>query len=242
MNKTQSGNVLFYILIAVALLAALSFAIAQSGRGNAGSISAERARLHAIEILEYGSVMTQAVSQIRLRGYQDGEISLENNIISGYANANCTESECEIFNVNGGGVHYFEPKSAWLDKSHSGQVRYGELYFHGEAHAVEVGSSQDDLIMFIPYVQKDICMALNKQLDIMPVARDVPLETSGPFAVNIKFTGSYGVALDRRVSGDGTTGQTDILYGKMAGCTEASGTASTPAAGTYHYFQVLLAR
>lgn len=242
MKNSQSGNVLIYVLIAVALLAALSYAIAQSGRGSIGGLGKEQARLYATEIMEYGGVMAQAVSQIRLRGYRDIEISLENNIISDYENTNCTDSECEIFNVNGGGVHYLVPKSAWLDGTQSGQLRYGEVYFHGAASVVEVGLSADDLIMFVPYLKKDICTAINKQLGVVPSGRDVPLEINGPFAVNMKFVGSYGVAFDRKVSGDGTVGDSEILYGKMAGCTEASGTASTPDAGTYHYFQVLIAR
>ncbi|PCJ97802.1 MAG: hypothetical protein COA45_08930 [Zetaproteobacteria bacterium] len=242
MKNSQSGNVLVYILIAVALLAALSYTIAQSGRGSIASMHAEQSRLHATEIIEYGGILGQAVSQIRLRGYLESEISLENNIVAGYTNVNCTDSECEIFDVNGGGVRYLAPKPAWLDGAQSAQLRYGELYFNAESSAVDVGSNADDLILFIPYLKKEVCMAVNKQLDLTPASRDVPLETHGPFAVNIKFVGSYGSAFDRKVSGDGTTGQTDILYGKMAGCTEASGTASTPASGTFHYYQVLIAR
>ncbi|PCJ03203.1 MAG: hypothetical protein COB14_00265 [Alphaproteobacteria bacterium] len=242
MKNSQSGNVLIYILIVVALLAALSYAIAQSGRGSVGGLSKERARLYATEILEYGGIIRQAVSQIRLRGYQDREISLENNIVADYENTNCDDSECEIFNVNGGGVHYFAPKSVWLDNTQSSESEYGTLYFHGEASVVEVGLVRDDLIMFMPYVKKEICMAINKQLGIVLSGRDVPLETNGPFAVNMKFVGDFGIALDRKVSGDGTVGDDQVLYGKMAGCTEASGTASTPLAETYHYYQVLLAR
>ncbi|PCI54886.1 MAG: hypothetical protein COB36_08490 [Alphaproteobacteria bacterium] len=242
MKNTQSGNVLIYILIAVALLAALSYTIAQSGRGSVGSLSKERSRLYATEILEYGGIVRQAVSQIRLRGYQAREISLENNIVADYENTNCGDSECEIFNVNGGAVHYLAPKSVWLDNAQSSEFEYGTLYFHGEASVAEVGLVKDDLIMFIPYVKKEICMAINKQLGIVPSGRDVPLETNGPFAVNMKFVGDFGVALDRKISGDGTVGDSEVLYGRMAGCTESSGTASTPLAETYHYYQVLLAR
>ncbi len=242
MHKDQSGNVLFYILIAVALLAALSYAIAQSGRSSGSNISSERAALYATEIIEYGNIISQAVSQIRLRDYKDTEISFENNVVSGYTNANCTDSECEIFNINGGGIHYMPPKSDWLDSSNSSASLYGELYFNGSSSAIEIGTSSDDLILFIPYIKQDLCIAINKKLGIIPTTDKVPSEINGPFDVADKFTGSYGSTLDHKVSGNATTGETSILYGKNSGCTEASGSSPNPASGTYHYYQVLIAR
>ena len=242
MKRFESGNAIFYVLIAVGLLAALSYTVAQSTRGNVNNITIERAGLYAAEIIEYGNVMSMAVSQARLRGYTMSEVSFENAVVSGYTNANCLESECKIFDLAGGAVHYMVPKPEWLDSAQSGQLRYGELYFHAETSAIEVGENDDDLIMFIPYLKKGLCEAINAKLGLTPASRDVPLEMHGPFAVNIKFTGSYVASFDRKVSGDGTTGETDILYGKTAGCTEASGTASTPLTGTYHYYQVLIAR
>ena len=189
MERSQSGNVLIYILVAVALLAALSYAIAVSGRGSIATLTAEKAGILATEIIEYGNVVFNATAQIRLRGYDADEISYENNIVAGYANANCTEDECKIYDVNGGGVQYIEPKAGWLDSAHSAQLRYGELYFHASASAVEVGTTADDLIMFIPYIKKELCVAINKKLGIEPTTDDVPSETHGPFAVNIKYSG-----------------------------------------------------
>ncbi|MGH1456082.1 MAG: hypothetical protein ACRBDI_04825 [Alphaproteobacteria bacterium] len=242
MRDNQSGNVLFYIFIAVGLLAALSYVVAQSGRGGVGNISAERAAIYASEIIEYGNIVSQATDQLRLRGYSDTQISFENSVVAGYVNANCTEVGCELFDVAGGAVNYMTPKAEWLDSDQSAQLRYGEIYFHGETSAIDVGTSGDDLIMFVPYLKKEVCEAVNSRLGIDPVNRDVPLEVNGPFVGNVLFTGAYGSVLDRKVSGDATTGETDILYGKYAGCTESPGGGSLPPAGTYHYFQVLLAR
>ncbi len=242
MRDHQSGNVLFYVFIAVGLLAALSYVVAQSGRGSVGNISAERAAVFASEIIEYGNVVSQATDQLRLRGYSDTQISFENSVVAGYANAGCTEASCALFDVSGGAVNYIAPKAEWLDSAQSAQPQYGELYFHGGSSAMDVGSDGDDLILFIPYVKQVLCQAVNTRLGIEPVNRDTPLETNGPFIPNALFTGVYGSVLDRRVSGDATTGQTDILYGKHAGCTESPGGGSLPPAGTYHFYQVLIAR
>lgn len=242
MKGNQSGNVLFYILIAVALLAALSYAVAQGGRSSLSGLTDEKSRLFAGEILEYADSLSNAVSQIKLRGYTEAQVSFENSIVSGYANANCSEDFCKVFALDGGGVNYMAPKMDWLDSGSSGQLRYGELYIHAQSHVVDVGTSDDDLVLFIPYLKKELCIAINDLLGIEPTGQDVPSETNGPFAVNIKFDGTYVQVADRKVSGDGTTGQTDILYGKQAGCTESSGGASNPSAGTYHFFKVLIPR
>lgn len=52
-DAKRSGNVLFLILIAVALFAALSYVVAHSGRSSAGSTSRELAKLQAAQILGY---------------------------------------------------------------------------------------------------------------------------------------------------------------------------------------------
>mgnify|MGYP003669755943 CR=1 FL=1 len=239
MKNTQSGNVLFYVFLAVGLLGALSYVVAQSTRGNISSLSRDKAGLYASEIIGYGNILSQAVSQIRLRGYNASEISFENVIVTGYENSDCGVGDCRIFDLSGGAVHYMVPKAEWLDASQAANLRYGEVYFHGAAQVLEVGTAQDDLIMFIPYIKKELCIAINDKLDITPPARDVPLETAGPFAINMKFVGAYPDIIDRNVSGDGSAG---VLRGRMVGCTEASGTSSTPPTGSYHYYQVLIAR
>ena len=66
MKYTQNGNVLFYILIATALIGALSYAIANSTRGNSDQLTAERARLLASEIIEYAGTMEAGVTQLSL--------------------------------------------------------------------------------------------------------------------------------------------------------------------------------
>lgn len=241
-NKAQSGNVIFYILIAVALLAALSFTVAGSLRGGTGQITGEKAALEATALIEYGNVVSGAVAQLRLRGYQDTEISFDQPVVSGYTNAACASGACKVFELAGAGVTYQPPKADWLEAAQAGQARFGEVYITGSTAALGAGTSADDLVMLIPYVKQEICAAVNKKLGILPPSSVTPAETNGPAAMNAKFTGVYDTVADTAIAGSATPGNATILMAKMAGCTEGSGGGGNPPAGTYHFYQVLLAR
>ncbi len=217
MNNAQSGNVLFYILIAVALLAALSYTLAQSGRGGIGKVNEEKAALYATEIIEYGNILSQAVSQIRLRGYKDTQISFENTKVTGYTNANCLEDECEIFHINGGGINWTSPPPNAND---------GSQWLFTVNNIANIGTSSVDAIMILQNLDLTVCQMLNKKLygtTAIPQEEDT--------ITLAKFTGTYSGAT---ISDSG-----NVMAGKNAYCFEGGG---TPAAGTYHYYQVLMAR
>ncbi|PJF37579.1 MAG: hypothetical protein CUN55_21350, partial [Phototrophicales bacterium] len=66
MMSYQKGNVLFLILIAVALFAALSYTVTWSGRANEGRLNKDRAELLAAEIIQYATQMEQAITRVRI--------------------------------------------------------------------------------------------------------------------------------------------------------------------------------
>ncbi|MFP4386753.1 MAG: hypothetical protein ACLFRA_06035, partial [Alphaproteobacteria bacterium] len=238
------GNVLFYILIGVALLAALSYAVSRTNRGSADSVSRERTKIATTEILEYADIIGNAVSQLRLRGIADTQISFENEAVSGYENSRCAQDGCRVFALDGGGVSYAAPKSEWLDGSYSDEPHYGELYFSSSAMGLDKGQNdRDDLIMFIPYLKKAVCVAVNEGLNIPLKVDATPSESKGPFKLGEPFTGEYSDLRDAYVSGDNTVGQSDILSSFNAGCTKGtSGGGGMPQTGSYHFYKVLIAR
>ena len=61
---TQSGNVLIIILVAIALFAALTYAVFESGE-NSGDISYEETQLLATQILDKGNLYVQTIQRLQ---------------------------------------------------------------------------------------------------------------------------------------------------------------------------------
>lgn len=243
-HLSERGSALFYILIAIALLAALSYAIARSSRGNVGQLSDEQSRLAATEIVQYADTLSSATGQLRLRGFDATEISFENDVISGYTNANCTEDACKIFKVGGGGVIYNKPSPDWNDGSDWYITMAACVQQIGTGGSIgescnTVGDGAKDLILFLPNVAKSVCVQINKFLGVTNPGDEPPLDKNASYTISdpLKWTGSIpaGAAIGSNLSTD----ESYYLNGKSAACFEAQ---TTPTANSYHFYKVLIAR
>lgn len=104
--KNQSGNALFLILIAVALFAALSYAITNSGRGG-GGIDKETQALDAARLVQYAGAVERGIQRMAiLNGTSATEISFHDNGwgFSGYQHGSPQPNENRVFHADGGGV------------------------------------------------------------------------------------------------------------------------------------------
>ena len=81
----QKGNVLFLILIAVVLFAAISYAVTQSSRSG-GSINKETALIQAAEIVQKANQIRVAIQRMKIsNGCDETEIDFENPVVSGFS-------------------------------------------------------------------------------------------------------------------------------------------------------------
>ncbi len=247
-NKSQSGSALFIVLIAVALFGALSFAVSTMMRDESGlKLVDEKAGLYANEILDYGRAVREAVQNIRIsNGCSDTDISFQNSSVTGYTNG--TNTACQIFHANGGGLNYIGPTTDSLDPSQSAKTGYSQWYFLGESCVNDVGTgtqgcwnangaSDSDLVAALPWIKKDVCIEINDRLGITNPSGEPP-QANGRTWNNAmpKFTGVYtqgGHAIQSEQS------NVEILKGKTAGCFEGE---TFPQTGTYSFYQVLIAR
>lgn len=118
-QRHQSGNVLFIILIACALFAALAYAVTKSSREPNTMATKEQAAINAAAVMQYFTRLKTTVDRLRLASEcADNQISFENSIVSGYTNNNAPPSKkCHVFDPAGGGLTWqntLEPGSAYV--------------------------------------------------------------------------------------------------------------------------------
>jgi hypothetical protein len=202
----ENGNILFLILIAVALFAALSYAVTSTSRSGEGGISADKAKLAATELMQYATQMSQAVNRLRvINGCTPTQISFERDPFDGsdtqYLNPNApSDKRCHVFHSKGGGM--YEKKFDFLNNSGI------PMYVSGNEGARQIGT--DELAdLYIRFQAADvtqmqqICSIINEKMSIQAddpsTVRFDPYK-DGNFA-STAFKGSYGDVSILSVSG-----------------------------------------
>jgi hypothetical protein len=242
--SSESGNALWFILLAIALLVALTITITRSSENSEQNGERDRDRIQASDILRQAKGIAGAIDQMRLNGVAENDISFDNPIVAGYANASCTTGNCLLFGSSGAGMTYKSPLSDWLDQSESAKPGFGDWFFYGTACIPNVGTgdstcagtaSATDLIVGLPWINESLCIEINRLLGVANL--------SNPTRPPVIATGAYTPAL---VKYTGTFTPTSVITsaggefdGKQAGCFQ--GAAANPAGG-YHFYQAVLAR
>lgn len=230
---SQRGNALFLILIAVALFAALSYAVTQSGRGS-GTVSRETALIAASRVVQYAGAVEQAVSRMGLvNGCGETQISFENSEVAGYTNASApADDSCHVFEPAGGGVVWQDPPAGANDGS-------DWFFLGGIVLSSKDGSNSAwldenaDLTMVLPNVTREVCAAVNRGLGI----EGIPVD-EGDLTPD-QFTGSYvkSDAITGIPSGSDCTMAPDTgLCGQPTGCLQEETTSN------YVVYHILLPR
>jgi len=247
-NRTR-GNVLFIILIAIALFAAFTAAVTKTNSGGGGEQAGFFA-ISATQIMRYGSTVKSAVDQLRQQGISESDISFANDIVSGYGTVGANPSG-EVFHIEGGGITYEPPEANWLDSTWSNKEGYGEWYFTGKNSIRLIGepagggcSTSDciELVAVLSFVKEEICHKINESIQLTSDG-SIPQDLAGIVIArdSDKFNGIFSyTSLINDAGGLNAAGAMDGRYNFCIGVSGASN--SYYPEGSYHYFQVLIAR
>ena len=225
----EAGSIVVWIFVLIALFAALGYVLSQGTRTGEQNLGRYQADLSSSEILSYGRTIKDAVRILQIEGCADEQISFESPLLAGYTNAGAPADEsCHVFSTNGGGLFYKAPPN----NINGGQ----DVIFTGNNDGSGIGTECNlarcaDLIMIYPDISEQTCQEINEKLDIASGTNFLTQEAD-QFDVTL-FTGTYAYS-DRILDG---ASELDERY---SGCVE--GNLAPQSAGTYYFYQVLIAR
>lgn len=184
-KSSNQGNVLFLILIAVVLFAALSYAVTQSSRGG-GNANKEKASIVASELVEYASTLRQAILRLKLiKHCDDTEINFDAPSHTGYTNGSApADGSCDVFGSSGGGMSLIAPPTG---TSTNDWYFAGNLILHNAGGVnSDLDTANTDLAIILFDISEDVCLAINKGIGI----DGIPVDGSS-YSNTTKFTGTY---------------------------------------------------
>ena len=239
-SPNENGNVFFYILIAIALFAALSYAVSRNNSGSSNIFTEEQAKIAAQEIIEYGNTVANAVQKLKLRGVQDHEFDFSNNVFKltngvlfPVANATCISETCKLYSEGGGNIQaQYAPKESHISNIPSGGSTNGQGNFRSN-YIVGIGTPAPDLNFEYTFINKETCMKINDILGIDNPSDAPPIDNYNQQNYSGTLT-SFPLPSGSNVIGDEATN----LAGKTGFCLT---NAATPPQ-YYVYKQVLIAR
>lgn len=196
---SPKGNALFLILIAVALFAALSYAVTQSGRGG-GGVSKEQTILLAGQIVQYAGAVESTVNRMLLTGTAVASLSF----CSLGAGAKCsldgaggdiciTGSDC-FFAPDGGGFAT-GPDIPDGAKALGSATWYFESPTATTTIITGIGTGAADANLAVYGLTLDVCNEINRGLGLgTPPAQDSVLIDAFIDAYPGEYTACYEVA------------------------------------------------
>lgn len=196
----SSGNILFLILIAIALFAALLYAVVGSSRSNLNTAKPEKLNLAASDLLNWFSSIDSAFLRMRMSGIAAEDINWENSVwqrvnnnplITDNSGFNalgtaCSEDRCKIFLPNSGGVYpkilapeLLPPFTPTGTAAKLGHAYIAPASSGGNTLAISgLGTSAGEYTIIFPSVGLDFCMVLNKAVGVSNRADDCPPTTT----------------------------------------------------------------
>ncbi len=176
MAHTQRGNVLFLILIAVALFAALSYAVSNANRGGSGDVSSDKVKPGVASLLSYTAGLRSAVQRISMRnGIPGDQVLYNNNAYTANNGANAwslgtpANPAVYVFHPNGGAQspvtfeNISEPCKGAICLGDPWTFRWGHIRFVN-INVPDVGTSAADVVALLHSPSQAACAEINRVL------------------------------------------------------------------------------
>lgn len=242
-EEGECGGVLLWILVTIALFAALTAVVSRGSRTSETMLTDQQAKLYATEIMQYGNNLAYAVQKLRINGCKETDFDFYNVVWTLHdgtlihpagQNPVAVLPDCGVFDPNGGAIRairmpleaiYFPAitsKSTGLGMS---RIIRGGVPGIGD-------EGKEELVYRLPSIRKEVCLKINELLGIQNDGDDAPTVTGA--GTTAKYQGNF----PENFMMDDISG---LVTGKSSFCAISLEGAS-PDIGPYSYLQVLIVR
>ena len=221
--NNESGNVLFLILIAVALFAALSYAVTQSTRSGGGSADRETSILNSASMTQYPASLRTSLIRMILAGENATQLAFDDPSLFPAPPSDYSDY---VFHPEGGGGVYQRAPNDIMDTG-AGNSN-GVWTFNGNFTVSQIGtdvaSSGNDIIAFLPGISLSVCESINDSFAIdiancTTTVSDIPdlvAASTGSNIDDIMLVGESFPGTAEELQGEGAT--CEAFTGQPSGC------------------------
>ncbi|MCE7886423.1 MAG: hypothetical protein DYH13_02840 [Alphaproteobacteria bacterium PRO2] len=169
-TNRERGNALIYVLIAIALFAALSMTLGrQTDTGEAANLSDERAELYATQLIAYAAQAKSSLDQMMFSGGDIATLDFTLPGAAGYDTGAALDKIKRVYHPDGGGLVAEKlPEEA---ASYTGSDPVAGWYM-GRFNNVEWtktgGGNGTDVILVAYGINKKICERINEKVKGSP--------------------------------------------------------------------------
>lgn len=173
-RQSESGNALWFILIAIVLIGLLTAVLSRSGSNVDQTGGVEQQRIKISQMLRYVKGVEAAIQTMKMNGVSESDLSFTDDRSD---NANCTSNACMVFHVEGGGLTEQAPPSGI---STSG----ADWKYVATNNVLNIGTNAADLILVLQDINDSYCTQINRVLGVTQGADDTTVDFTD-------FNGSY---------------------------------------------------
>lgn len=164
-RKSESGNALIYVLIAIALFAALTFVLSrQADNGDTGGISEDKASLYATQLISYATQAKQSIDQMLFSGADIDDLDFTPPDDAGFNAGDPGDRIYMVYHPDGGGLIPGKIPSEAIQEEDSDPE---PGWYLGKFSNVDwTATANDDVILVAYQIRPEVCQKINDKMGI----------------------------------------------------------------------------
>ncbi|HBR69750.1 MAG TPA: hypothetical protein DEA55_10290 [Rhodospirillaceae bacterium] len=237
----ESGNVLFLILIAVALFAALSYAVTSSSRSGGGDAASESNLINSAQVTQYPASVRTAIVRMIINGTDVTQ--LEFNVPSAFGTL--SSNSVGVFHPSGGGATFVTSSPDVMATPTQQPWLFNSRYQITNIGTTVANNTGNELIAFLPGISTSICARLNTEIGI---SGGTDADTNGIPSAGVAVANIPTAAMNQTDSNSGIGAYNaafeigGAFSGQPFGCADFDDATPGTASGDLVYFHVLVER